>query len=337
VSGPNARVAIVYNEPVLPTDHPDAASESDVIHVAEAVAAALSSSGQGFEPQLFGAGPPLADFVARLSDLAPDVVFNLVEGFAGRSEGEAHLTSVLELLRLPYTGSPVETLALCLSKSRTKALLRGFELPTAPFVIVGPDEPIPVWPGDGPVMIKPDAEDGSLGIHQSSVVERQDEIADRVERLRRQYGGSVLIEAYLPGTEFNVTVLGLPEARALPISQVVYDAASGFRPIMTYSAKWDPTSAEDRSNTILCPAPIEPELAAEIASVAERSFRVTGCRDYARVDFRLDHQGRPMVLEVNPNPDISPGAGLARSVRVSGRDYAETIAAIARQALARRA
>jgi D-alanine-D-alanine ligase len=166
-------------------------------------------------------------------------------------------------------------------------------------------------------------------------VERRAEIVDRVERLRRDHGGTVLIEAYLPGPEFNVTVLALPEAQALPLSQVVYDPGSVLLPIMTYAAKWDPTSPDDLSSTILCPAPIAPELTAEIGSVAERAFRVTGCRDYARIDIRLDHEGRPMILEVNSNPDISPGAGLARSVRVSGRDYEATLAAITRQALER--
>jgi D-alanine-D-alanine ligase len=335
VIGTRLRVAVVYNEPVLPADHPDAASEWDVVQMAGAVSTALES--QGLEPRLLGAGPPLGKFVGQLMDPPPDVVFNLVEGFAGQSEGECHVTSIFELLGLPYTGSPVGTLALCLSKSRTKALLKGFGIPTAPFVLVEPGREIPEWTEPGPVIVKPDAEDGSLGIHQSSVVETADEIADRVERLRRDYGGSVLIEAYLPGSEFNVTVLQLPDGpHALPVSQVVYDPASGLRPIMTYAAKWDPTSLDDRSSKILCPAPITPGLELEIRSVAERSFHVTGCRDYARVDIRLDDFYRPTVIEVNPNPDISPGAGLARSVRVAGLDYAQTIAGIALWAHARR-
>jgi D-alanine-D-alanine ligase len=333
VSPERPTVAIVYNEPVLPPDHPDAVSEADVVAVAQGVAEVLS--GQGFKPRLLAAGPPLSGFLERFTGMCPDVVFNLLEGFGGHSDGEAHLTSLFELLGVPCTGSPAATLGLCIVKSRTNALLRGWGLPTAAALTVAPGEPIPEWPHGGRVIVKPDAEDASLGIHQLSVVERRDEIVDRVERLWRDYGGSVLIEAYLPGPEFNVTVLALPEAQALPLSQVVYDSKSVLLPIMTYAAKWDPTSRDDLSSTILCPAPIAPELTAEIGSVAERAFRVTGCRDYARVDIRLDHEGRPMILEVNSNPDISPGAGLARSVRVSGRDYEGTLAAITRQALER--
>jgi D-alanine-D-alanine ligase len=86
---------------------------------------------------------------------------------------------------------------------------------------------------------------------------------------------------------------------------------------------------------VRCPAEIDASLAAELSRLAVAAFRATGCRDYARVDFRLDAQGAPMILEVNPNPDLDPSAGVARAMRVAGQDYAETLAALVRQALAR--
>jgi len=333
VNGRRARVAAVYNEPVLPAGHPDAASEADVVEVARAICAALN--GSGFDAVAVAAGPPLGEFVARLSDLAPDVIFNLVEGFAGAAEGEIHLTAVFELLGLPYTGSPVEAIATCVSKARTKALLRGYGLPTAASVVVHPGEPIQGFGFSGPVLVKPDAEDGSWGIDQGSVVSDPEALAARVERLRHDYGGSVLIEAYLPGPEYNVGVIALPAPTALPVAQVVFAPSVGTWPILTYGAKWDEGSPADLGSTVVCPAPIEAALRERLGMLAVAAFRATGCRDYGRVDLRLDDRGEPMILEVNPNPDVGPRAGLARAAKVAGWDYSGVVAAVARQALAR--
>ena len=144
-----------------------------------------------------------------------------------------------------------------------------------------------------------------------------------------------MIESYLPGPEYNIGVIALPEPKPLPVAQVVFADRPGLWPILTYSAKWVAGSDEDMASPIACPAPIEPELAARLGTLAVSAFRATGCRDYARVDFRLDGRGEPMILEVNPNPDLGPGAGWSRAARVSGIGYSEAVAAIARQALAR--
>jgi D-alanine-D-alanine ligase len=327
------RVAVVYNEPVLPAEHPDAASERDVVAVAEAVSHALTAS--GYEPITLPVMPPLSGVLARLVELAPDLVFNLAEGFAGRSAGATHLTSLLELLGLAYTGSPVEALAACSSKARAKALLRGSVLPTAPWLIVDVGHPVPPLLWEGPAIVKPDGEDGSLGIDHESIIEEPASVVRRVEQIRDRYGGSVLLEAYLPGREFNVGVVALPVPRALPVAEVVYaDVAEGW-PILTYRAKWDETAPDYRASVIACPAPIDQGLASRLGELALAAYSVTGCRDYARVDLRLDGRGEPMILEVNPNPDIGPGAGLANAVRVAGMSYSEFVGAIAAQAMRR--
>jgi D-alanine-D-alanine ligase len=326
-------VAVVYNEPYLPRGHPDAVSEADVVEVGAAVATALTAS--GFAPVKVPAGPPLDAFVSQLVRIAPVLAFNLAEGFGGRSGGATYLTSVFELLGIPYTGSPVEALAVCVSKSRTKDLLRGCGLPTALSLAVDPGEPVPELPWEGPALVKPDAEDGSLGIDQGSVVQDRAGLLDRVERLRREYDGTVLIEEYLPGPEFNVGLVAWPEPRALPVAQVMFAPADGTWPILTYAAKWDQGSDDDLRSPVACPAPIDAGLASRVSALAVSTFRSTGCRDYARVDFRLDARGDPMVLEVNPNPDVGPTAGWARAVRASGVSYEDAIEAIASQALSR--
>ena len=215
-------------------------------------------------------------------------------------------------------------------------MLRGFGLPTAPFVVARQGEAVPRWDGPWPAIVKPEAEDASLGIDQASVAESPEGIVENVARLRVRLGGDALIEAYLPGREFNVGVLEDPGPVPLPIAEIAYSVPAGSWPILTYDAKWAIGSEADLASPALCPAEIEPGLADRLGSLSVEAFRATGCRDYARVDLRLDAEGSPMILEVNPNPDIGPAAGWARALRVSGRDYDATLAGLVDRALARR-
>ena len=335
-------VAVLYNDPALPPGHPDAASEADVVAVARTIAGELNR--RGFDAEPTAAAPPIGRLVTHLEATRPDLVFNLIEGFAGWSGGEALITSLLELLGLPYTGCPPDAQGLCRHKGRTKALLLGSGLPTAPFLVVegtGPSDDsrpgatLADLTGRGPVIVKPESEDGSLGIEQSSIVTDPADLEDRIARLRARYGPRVLVEAYLPGPEYNIGVLGLPEPEALPVAEIAFGGGPGLWPILTYDAKWAAGSAEDLATRPRCPAAVDPSLADRLGRLAVAAFRATGCRDVARVDFRLDAQGEPMILEVNPNPDLGPTAGWARALRASGRDYGETLAALAHQAIGR--
>ena len=333
MTGRPSKVAVLYNTPVLPEDHPDRESEADVVAVAEAITEILKCS--GLDAWTVAAQHPLGQLIVDLSEKIPDVVFNLIEGFGGGSGGEAHVTGVLELLGLAYTGCPPEAMSLGRSKGRTKAVLRGFGLPTARFEIIRPDRPMDRWDGPWPVIVKPESEDASLGIDQGSVVESPEALNEAIARLRATHAGDVLIEAYLPGREFNVGVIALPTLEALPVAEIVYNTLPGSWPILTYDAKWALGSVEDRGSVPACPALIDDKLAGELGELAKRAFRAVGCRDYARVDFRLDASGRPMILEVNPNPDIGPTAGWARALLASGRDYGITLARLVDQAWTR--
>lgn len=330
------RVLVLYNEPTLPADHPDADSEHDVLYTADTVARILQQAGLQVS-RLGGTDDPHA-LLTGLQAAAPDVVFNLYEGMAKWGPTEGYVAGLLELLRLPYTGSPVLPLTLCRSKPLTKQLLAGANLPTAPFLVV--DGPVPQNTLGWPVIVKPGTEDASVGIDQNSVVTSQEQLEDRVAYLRHHYGPSVLVEQFVVGREFNVAVVerdGVPTT--LPFSEILFVPLAehpDLWPIVSFDAKWRPDSVDFRSTPAKNPAEnVSPELHAAVAELAKKAFALVGCRDYARVDFRVDEQGRPFVLEVNPNPCISPLAGLAAGLETARVPYPEFIVGLVKAALRR--
>ncbi|HEV2971738.1 MAG TPA: hypothetical protein VGY55_17300 [Pirellulales bacterium] len=331
-------VAILFNDPTLPREHPDYAQEAGVLESVEAFRTALRAAGHGVRE--VGVRDSIAPLLDSLSAERPDVIVNLCEGFAGQTAGEAHLAAVLELSGIPYTGSPPECLALVRDKARTKWLLRGAGLPTAPFVRLNPGElfarePFSTWLSAGPLFVKPASEDASLGIGPDSVVTDWESLERQVETVSRQYG-SVLVEQFIDGREFNVGVIALPNVECLPLAEIEFrtDASSRW-PIVTYEGKWSAGSAADRATPVRCPADAKPVLAGSIRAAALTAYQVTGCRDYARVDLRVDRSGNIFILEVNANPDAGPNAGLARALAAAGIEYESFIERLIETAAAR--
>jgi D-alanine-D-alanine ligase len=327
------RVLILYNEPVLSPNHPDAESEHEVLYTVEAVSATLAKA--GFRVSRLGARHDPAALLAGVRAVQPDVVFNLFEGTGDDGTTEAYVAGLLEWLDLPFTGSPFQTLALARNKHLTKSLLRGAGLPTPEFFVV---EELPVAESslDWPVIIKPAAQDASVGLDQGSVVTSQHRLQERVVSLLNKYGPPVLVEQFIRGRELNVALIEAPELRTLPISEVLFtDKDPEFWPIVTYDAKWRPGSRDYEATPPQYPANVSPKLAERLGTLARRAFRLLGCRDYARVDFRVRPSGKPYILEVNPNPDFSPSAGLAGGLSSAGITHAQFTVDLVRAALAR--
>jgi D-alanine-D-alanine ligase len=333
-------VVVLYNDPVLSPDNPDWASEAGVLETVDAVSEALTAHGHRVER--LPVRDEFASILQRLSTKPqPDVVFNLCEGLQGTGGGEAQVTGLIELSGVPMTGGQLECLALARDKARTKWLLSGAGLPTAEFFYLEADDPLPEAVlrealRRSPAIIKPACEDGSLGIGPDSVVREYAQLERQVQLIRHRYG-PVLIEQFIAGREFNAAIVALPEPRLLPLAEIVFDSdADPHQQLVTYDAKWATNSAADLSTPSRCPADVMPELATEISRVALAAFRVVGCRDYARIDLRVDAKGRVFILEVNGNPDLSPSAGLARSLRAAGIAYDEFINQMTEQAARRR-
>ncbi len=335
------KVILLYNEPSLAADDPDVESEAGVLESVDAVDAALASHGHRTHRVGLSAEPALAaETIVRLAEA--DVVFNLFEGFGGVGHGEAEIAGLAELCGHAITGSPAECLALVRDKARTKWLLAGGGVSTAEFRLVVPGdlfdrEGLQQLLELGPAIVKPAQEDASLGIGPQSVVSELARLEEQLGVIHRRYGPA-LVERFIVGREFNVSVLALPEPELLPLAEIEFGPAFGEdRQIVTYAAKWELASQDFSHTPVRCPADVAPELASEIGQVALAAFRLTGCRDYARVDLRVDAEGRPHVLEVNANPDISPTAGFARALRAAEIEYDTFIDRLVRTTHANRA
>jgi D-alanine-D-alanine ligase len=327
-------VLIVYNQPVLPADHPDAAQESDVLETVDEVVKVLPS--EAFEVVRFGYARDPRLLLDRLAEWRPDVVFNLFEGEADRTATEFFHAAVLEWARVPFTGSPAAALALARDKVRTKYLLRGAGLLTAPFLVL--DEPRNLdWPHAWPAFVKPACQDASVGIDQQSVVTTPDELAARVHYVFNHYGGPVLVEQYIPGREFHVHVFEEPGSKlhVMPPGEVRFQAGPGYWPVYTYEGKWNESSAEFRNTLLVGGVPLERELSDRVAGVCAAAYRLVGTRDYARVDVRLTPAGEPYVLEVNPNPYLN-SLILVEGLKAMGRQFPEFVRGLVRNALDRR-
>jgi D-alanine-D-alanine ligase len=290
----------------------------------------------GFQVSSLGLNTDPAPVVHLLRHHRPDAVFNLFEGIATQGQTEAFLAGLLEWYGIPYTGCPFPALVLARDKPRTKYALQGARLPTAPFFTVS-QLPVPQNPLGWPVIVKPAAEDASIGLDQGSVVTEQHQLIHRVGMMLERYGPPVLVEQFIDGRECNVAVVEHPDVQALPISEIVFHPQRGDHwKIVTYDAKWLPGSADDLATTPQCPADLAPAISERLQELAVAAFRLFGCRQYARIDFRVNPAGEPFILEINPNPDYHPAVGLTRSLNAAGISHAEFTAHLVRALLGRR-
>ncbi len=306
--------------------------------VVEEVASELGK--EGFEVSSVPLREPreegLRDFIRDISGSREHVIFNLCEGAFDDSSNEMNVAALLELFGLRFTGSGPLTLGLAVDKALTKAVLKGNGIST-PGHFVAEDVPVKVPEGlEFPLIVKPLREDASIGIEHDAVVNGQEELESRVDYVLTNYAQPALVEEYIDGREFNVSILGNgDEAVVLPPSEIDYsEFPEGMPRICCYEAKWVTSSPLYKKTPPVCPAPVSEQLRRELEELALRAYRAVGCRDYGRVDMRLGSSGLK-VLEVNPNPDISSDAGLARAAKAHGLSYSRLLAEIVTIAEAR--
>jgi D-alanine-D-alanine ligase len=326
------RVLIVYNEPVLPPDHPDYASENDIHETVAEVAKVLPPD--GFEVERLGYARDARLLLDKLRAWGPEVVFNLFEGEADRTETEVYHAAVLEWAGVPFTGSPAFALALGRDKVRAKHLFRGAGLATAAFQMVESPNP-PPWPHGWPAIVKPACQDASVGIDQGSVVQSQAQLDARVAAVLERYGGPALVEEYIPGRELHVHVIDGPDGRPVVLpTEIRFEAGTGYWPIYTYEGKWNEQSVEFKKTPYDTAVELPAPLWEQVAETCTAAYRLVGMRDYGRVDLRVTPEGRAYVLEVNPNPYLNSKA-LVDGLQRVGRSFPEFVQTLVRNTLGR--
>jgi D-alanine-D-alanine ligase len=282
------------------------------------------------------------DFPERLRQTGPDIVFNIAEGFRGVNR-EAHVPAICEFFGIPYSGSDPFTLTLCLDKAKAKETLAFHGIPSPRFAVV--EELTDIESRTAglrlPLFVKPLHEGSSKGITDSNLCWELDHLARQTRFLLENYKQPALVEEYLPGKEFTCAVLGNgDEATVLPLVGMNFETLpKGALPIYSFDAKFVWDRPENPLDIFQCPARITKKLQASIERVTLDAFRVLGCRDWARIDVRLDAAGNPNVLEVNPLPGILPDPAdnscLPKAARAAGIGYDELIQSCLRYAAAR--
>jgi D-alanine-D-alanine ligase len=282
------------------------------------------------------------DFPERLRQAKPHIVFNIAEGFYGVNR-EAHVPAICEFYGIPYSGSDPFTLSLCLDKARTKETLAFHGIPTPRFAVVRKlDELRAVSQKLSlPLFVKPLHEGSSKGITDSNLCQDAEHLFEQTAFLLQNYDQPVLVEEYLPGQEFTCAVLGNgDDATVMPIVAMNFETLpEGALPIYSFDAKFVWDRPENPLDIFQCPARISSALQASIERVTLDAYRVLGCRDWARIDVRLDAAGVPNVLEVNPLPGILPDPAdnscLPKAARAAGIGYDELIQSCLKYAAAR--
>ncbi len=245
-----------------------------------------------------------------------DAVFNLCEGIGGISSLESKVASAVELLGIPMTGGSAWTMTICHRKPILNAVLAARGLPVPQWSIPSDDDELGDFPL--PAIVKPAAEDASVGVDQDAVLMNHADLRDRVEWCRAKFG-SVIVQRYIEGRELAVAFVG---DDTLPLSEIDFSGMpQDHWPIVTFDAKWTPGSADFKGTVPKCPADVAQGVAESTIEVATLAWQVVEGRGYGRIDMRVDADGKPWIIEVNPNPDTSPDAGLENMARAHGWSY----------------
>lgn len=273
--------------------------------------------------------------INKLENYSPDVVFNFVESIEGNSKYEIFATGLFELYNIQYTGNNPICLANCLFKERTKQLLKFRKIRTPEYYVINNKTKLKdsEFNINFPAILKLASEDASIGISENSVVNDFGEFISQVRYLRRNFAQDIIAEEFIDGRELNVAILA---DKVMPISEISFSGLPEQLPaIVTYEAKWSPNSIYFKNSNPICPAILDKRVEDEIIRIAYDAYFSLGCRDYARVDIRLSEKNIPYVIEVNPNPDISPDAGFVRSAAAAGYDYENLLLKLAESAFMR--
>lgn len=319
---PSVRIGIIHNEPV-PMGRDFSEASHDVLVQVEAIEKVLAEA--GYHTIRIPFTRDVSGFIQKMNAEGVQLVFNLCETVDEDPRLAGHPAAILELMGIPFTGSPSFSLALSTDKLMTKRLLRAKGIRTPDYLVY--DDCHSFNPGvlKFPVIAKPRYQDASIGIDQKSVFKNKGQLLEEVEELYASFG-TLVIEEFVKGREFNVALLGYPSPRVLPIAEIDFrQFPEGLFRIVGYKAKWDKSSFEYHHTPRLFPGEFSQGVAETIEDTSTECFQLFMLRDYGRIDLRMDDTGKLHVLEVNANCCLSPDAGFAAAAEQAGMPFSEMI------------
>lgn len=292
----------------------------------------------GYKTSLFNMNSDINRLIRFIEEKEPDIIFNLCESVGDKATHEMFVAGIYELMGIPYTGAGAFSLGMCQNKALTKQALSFHKIRVPRFTLYRNANEVTEESFElkFPVIVKPSQEDASVGIDNGSIVDSIAGVRKRVRYIFQNFDQPAIVDEYVEGRELNVAIIGNRRPIVLPISEIDFSGLpADFPHIVTYNAKWMESTEEYKGTVGVCPAQIPAEVERQAKEIALKCYRIMGCRDYARVDMRLDKNNNLHVIEVNPNPDISDDAGFARSARAYGLSFDETINRIVEYALER--
>ncbi len=343
------KVAIVYNEA-----HPDFYAKSvdhevkeldfipyfevdELTPIEEFEIIADSLKKAGLNAYTLNISDDLNVLLKEIKKNQPDVIFNFIELYKENARLEMNMVGLLELLGIPFTGASSISLANCQNKVLAKRLLKSSGIKTPEFLLVKKIVKRINHKLKFPVIVKPAFEDASVGIENESIVTNDRQLVKRIEHVLNYFQQPALLEEFIDGRELNVAVLGDKNPVPLPISEISFaKMPDHLFNIVSYQAKWDPMHESYHKTIPVCPAKLPKRIEIKAKEIALKAFKLMGCRDYARIDMRLSHKNELYVLEVNPNPDLTEGAGFMRSAEAAGYTYSSALKRIVELALERK-
>lgn len=306
-------------------DPPDANAEFDHPSTIGVIAKAIESG--GFKVKKIG---NVVSLLEKIDSLGVDIVFNISEGIAGRNR-ESQVPILLEMAGIPFVGADALTLGLTLDKVMAKKIFIAEKIPTPKFFEVRDiSELVNSDHCRFPLIVKPRFEGSSKGLSENSRVENMEDLKKQVEYIVASYKQPALIEEFISGQEFTVAIIGNDPPEALPIVQIKIDGR------LRLNDKFY-TFARITSNRLeyICPARINHDLSKKLIDLALKTYRAVECRDFGRVDFRVDSDGDPYVLEINPLPSLSTEDVFMLLAKTIGITYEEIIGRILQSAIKR--
>jgi D-alanine-D-alanine ligase len=324
------RIGLAYDlKSAVPLDEAspeDALEEYDSRETVEIIAAALTAAGHSVS--MLGGGGEFLDNIRREP---VDIVFNIAEGRGSSRSRESQVPAILEMLGIPYTGSDSRCLTVCLDKPLAKRLVAAEGVATPQWRLIDDDEePGEICWEQFPAIVKPAYEGSSKGIRSSSVVENRQQMVKEASRLLKDYRQPVMVEQFITGDEVTVGVIGNSPPRLVGVMRILPRKREGHF-VYSLEVKRDYLNLVDYE----CPPKLSDDINQKIALASLKVFKVLGCRDFARVDFRLGPDGTPYFLEVNPLPGLGTYSDLIIMALKLGWTHQGLIQAVFEAALKR--